>query len=476
MQIKELPTVPGEAIFGHARFLRNDSISFLQELSLREEPLLRFQVFHVPIIFVNSTELIRELLVDNARSVEKSYGMRASLYPLAGNGLFTSEQAIWRPQRKLMAPLFQPSHLSDYVSTMYQCAKRVADHLPNGQTVNIAGEMTRATMNIAGQTLFGSDTFDESDEIGKALGVCLRRIAENISSPKFILQATLLLLWRDHKAGSEELQKKVSEFLWDPPSWPNEKNREHQEALHLLNQKAHQMIEARRKEGSDRKDLLTRLLHAQDADTGKMSDKQVRDETMTLFLAGHETTANALSWCWHLLMQHPEAYRKLQREADALGDKEITPEDLDKLPYTLQVFKEALRLYPPVPAFDRQTQEEVQLGPLTLPKDTVTFISPYAIHHRPSRYPEPEKFLPERFTPENEEKRDRYSFLPFGGGPRTCIGNFFAMMEAQIVLAELARRFTFESVPSHPVEMSRTGVLKPKDGVFVKVKARSNAS
>ena len=472
MQVTDLPTLPGDLISGHAKFFQSSLLDFCQALASNPNPMIRLNVFSLPLVFVNSPDLVHELLVDNGRSVEKSMALRTALYPLGGNGLFTSEASIWKPQRKLMAPLFQPTHMGDYVSTMYQCALRVAESLQDGQVINLAQEMTRITMNIAGQTLFGADTFDASDEIGKAISICLEHISTRTSSMTNILQALSLGFWREFKKIPEGLHQKVSAFLLEPPLLPTAENKRFQEALDFLNQTAKQMIDDRRREGLTRKDLLTRLLGAQDENNVRMSDKQVRDETMTLFVAGHETTANALSWCWHELLNNPEIYKKLQAEADLFDESQLSTEALSALPYALQIFKESLRMYPPVPAFDRQPQEDIKLGGVTIPKMMVCFVSPYSMHHNESLYPNPSSFDPARFTPEEEAKRHKYAFLPFGGGPRTCIGNFFAMMEGQIALAVLARRFTFERVPSHKVEMTQVGLLKPRDGVMVKVKAR----
>jgi cytochrome P450 len=472
MQVQELPTVPGDFFTGHAKFFQKEMLDFFGRLTTNPNPLIRMNVFSLPVIFVNSPDLVHELLVEHSRSVEKSLALRTALYPLAGNGLFTSESAIWKPQRKLMAPLFQPSYLSEYIPTMYRCALRVADSLKDGQTIDIAKEMTRITMNVAGQTLFGADTFDESDELGQALNLCLDVISKRTSSPQNIIQAFSLGIWKQLKSIPEPIQKKVAGFLFDPPLIPTQLNKQFQEALQLLNEKAQQMIDARRREGLTRKDLLTRLLGARDENNQRMDDKQVRDETMTLFIAGHETTSNSLSWCWHELTQNPGVYKKLQTEADLFDESALSVEALDSLPYALQVFKESLRKYPPVPAFDRQAQEDITVGDVLLPRGTVCFVSPYTMQHNEKHYPNPEKFDPERFTHEQEAKRHKYAFLPFGGGPRTCIGNFFAMMEGQIALTVLAKRFTFERVKSHQVEPTQVGLLKPQNGVMVKVKAR----
>jgi cytochrome P450 len=472
MQIKDLPTLPGDLISGHASVFQSSLIEFCQKLAKNSNPLIRLRIFSEPLLLVNSPDLVHQLLVDHGRSVDKSTAIRTALYPLAGNGLFTSEASTWKPQRKLMAPLFQPSYLGDYVSIMYQCALRVADSLKDGQVINIAHEMTRITMNVAGQTLFGADTFDESDDIGKALNVCLEHLSTRSTSISNILQALSLRFWSDLKQIPAGIHQRVSNFLLEPPLLSTKENKRFQESLDFLNQKAKQMIDDRRNEGLTRKDLLTRLLGAQDENNGRMSDKQVRDETMTLFVAGHETTSNALSWCWHELMNNPAIYKRLQAEADTFDESALSIEALSALPYALQIFKESLRMYPPVPAFDRQTQEDLTLGEVVVPKRMVCIVSPYVMHHTEALYPEPSRFDPERFTPEQEAKRHKYAFLPFGGGPRTCIGNFFAMMEGQIVLSVLAKRFTFERAPTHKVEMTQLGLLKPKDGVMVNVRAR----
>jgi cytochrome P450 len=211
------------------------------------------------------------------------------------------------------------------------------------------------------------------------------------------------------------------------------------------------------------------LARDEDGDGGGMSDKQIRDEAMTLFLAGHETTANALAWTWYLLARHPEIYARLQAEADAAAPGgRSTPrfEDLARLSYTLQVFKEAMRLYPPAYALARQAMEDVEIAGYHIPRRAIVLLSPYLLHRDPAVFPDPERFEPDRFTPDAERARPRHAYLPFGGGPRVCIGSAFALMEGQIVLATLARRVTLRlAAPDRPVEPDPMITLRPRGGI-----------
>jgi cytochrome P450 len=216
------------------------------------------------------------------------------------------------------------------------------------------------------------------------------------------------------------------------------------------------------------------LLHARDEDDGSfMTDKQVRDEAMTIFLAGHETIAVALTWTWYLLAQHPEIYALLRNEVDSvLRGRSPTFADLPNLPYTLQVLKESMRLYPPAYGYARQATQPVTIGEYDLPAGTLVLISPYAMHRRPDYFPNPERFDPTRFTPEAEQRLPRYAYIPFGGGPRICIGNHFALMESHLVLATLAQRVTFDLIPGQHIEPEPIVTLRPKGGIKMRVSHR----
>jgi cytochrome P450 len=477
MQLKDLALVSGsEPVFGHMRTMRTERLGFLSRLGREVDRLARLDTFGRDAVVVNHPEVLQELLVENARVFEKTEVMRFALYPLAGEGLFTSNGDLWRRQRKLMAPLFHPAQLKRYAADMVTCAARGQASWRDGDTLSLAKETTRITMSIAGKTLFDADTFTEADAIGDALTVALHWTAEN--SPSGLAVAHLLarrllvsLMTRVPGARLAPLER-VAARLQAPVVVPGPAGRKLRAAIATLDAQVQKMIEARRVAG-DKDDLLARLLRAKDDSGANMSDRQVRDEILTLFVAGHETTATALAWAVYCLAKNPDVYAAVEREVDALPGAPSFA-DLERLPLTLRVFKEALRLYPPVPLFARQTHAAATLDGCSLRAGTVAMVCPWALHRRPDLWPDPERFDPDRFLPEAEAKRARYAWLPFGAGPRTCIGMAFATIEGQLVLASLLRHARVEPLADEEPEVSAT--LRPKNGMPVRVRLRAAAA
>jgi cytochrome P450 len=262
------------------------------------------------------------------------------------------------------------------------------------------------------------------------------------------------------------------------PEWlPTPGNRLRRAAVRALDEIVLGLIDERRASGEDRGDLLSMLMQARDDAGQGMTDQQLRDEAATLVLAGHETTANALTWTWYLLAQHPEVEARLHAELDVvLGGRPPTVEDLRRLPYTDMVIKESMRLYPPIPSFGRQAVEASEIGGYPVPKGLIILLSPNVMHHDPRWYPEPDLFRPERFSKENEQLLPGYAYLPFSSGPRVCIGNSFAAMEAVLVLATIAQRYRLRLVPGHPVVPQATLTLRPKHGMRMVLEPRATAA
>jgi cytochrome P450 len=317
---------------------------------------------------------------------------------------------------------------------------RWADYTDREQGFDLAQELTRLTLRIAGETLFDIDLTDAADDVGRALSFGLSETIARLSRP-FSL----------------------------PLSVPTPNNRRFLAARRALDRVVYGVIAERRQSQSDKGDLLSLFMRAEDEETGeRMTDQQLRDEVMTMMLAGHETTANALIWTWYLLAQHPDVEAQLTAELDAvLGGRVPAIADLPNLSYTLKVVQESMRLYPPVYIISRSATQDDEIGGYHVPAGTTVSMSPYAMHRHPDYWDDPDRFDPERFNAEAVSARHRFVYIPFAAGPRQCIGNTFALTEAQLVLATVAQRYRLRLVPDHPVEAVAAITLRPRNGVRV---------
>ncbi len=473
--IDEIPRLPASGPLHHSLMLRHEPLRFMQELAGGGD-LFRIRLLDRVVVVATGPSAVQEVLVEGAACTEKSSLTRYLLYVLAGEGLFTSRGQLWRRQRKLMAPIFPPGQIARFADCMVTSAARGAGTWEDGAVVDVWRETTRITMAIAGMTLFGAETFSEADELGAALTTSLKWIDDQKTSVLPLVQMAVKEgLGAVAQRGSGRVSTtaaRLADRLHGPVFLLREGDRRMKEAVALLDRRVHRMIADRRAEGGERMDLLGRLLSARDEDDGAtMSDKQVRDEIVTLFFEAHETTASSVAWSLHLLATHPEVHRAARAEVDALG-RPPRYEDLGKLKLLSRVFKESLRLYPPLPLFTRDVTADMTVGGHRLPPGTVVILCPYATHHRADLWPDPERFDPDRFTPEAEAARPRYAYLPFSGGPRVCIGNHFALMEGALVLATLLQRAELEPVAGAEVEMGST--LRPK-GMSMRVRLRSPA-
>lgn len=309
-----------------------------------------------------------------------------------------------------------------------------------GQPVDLMAEMSALTLSVVGRALFSMDLTGDAAEVGRAMLIAL-----------------------------EHLTHQMTHFLPMPPIVPTPRNLRFRRARRELDRVVFGIIDQRRHAGTDAGDLLSMLLLARDAETGEgMSDRQLRDEVMTFILAGHETTAVTLAWVWHLLSMHPRVEERLRAEVtEVLGSRTPTMKDLADLAFTKRVVEETMRLFPAVPALSRQTIAADEIGGYQIPANTVLFMSPYVTQRLPGLWEEPEKFDPDRFTVERSAGRPRFAYFPFGGGPRLCIGNEFAMMEAQLILAMVVQRYRLLAVPGHVVEPEVRVTLRPRTGVMM---------
>jgi cytochrome P450 len=374
---------------------------------------------------------------------------------LVGNGLITSEGEFWRRQRRLASPAFHRQRLINLSTMMTASAERVVERwevpASQGQPVDVAQDMMALTLEIVGRALFNVDLSKAADEVGHALTVALEYVNHRSLNPLSL-----------------------------PEQFPTRQNRRFKRARQTIDQLMYQIIEDHRRNPSTAThgDLLTMLLEARDEETGEgMNNQQLRDEVTTIVLAGHETTAATLAWTWYLLAQHPDVAHKLRNELDdVLAGRTPTFEDLPNLPYTRMVIDETLRLYPPVWSVARQAMEDDEIGGYHIPAKSPIVVSQYVTHRHPKFWDNPEAFDPERFSPERSTGRHKFAYFPFGGGPRICIGNNFALMEAQLLLATLAQHYELALVPEHPVVPEPLITLRLKHGLRMTIRKRERVA
>jgi cytochrome P450 len=439
-----IPSLPAWPLLGNLIALRNHRLELLQRISQEFGDLGAFHFGPRLVPVLNSPELVSLALVSQSNHFEKTATVRRLGRPVLGEGVFLSEGEKHAQQRRLLAPHFQHRRVLGYSDMIADCAQRLQAGWTDGATINLLEEMTRLTLWIISQFLFGADMAEEH-VAGQLLTGIFRHFSDAITNP-----------------------------LRPPQSWPTPRNRRVKRDLARLNAILYDLIQTRRDQATASQDLLSQLLHPQDPQDSPAPDNQeLRDEALSLFVAGHETTATALAWCWYLLASHPEIAERVRVECDQLPRERLpTGADLTSLPWTVQVWKETLRLYPPVYAFTRRATIPIEYGPYLIHKGASVVISPYTLHRRPEIFPEPGRFRPERFAPAEEQRLPRNAYIPFGAGPHTCPGMHLAMVEGPLILATLAQRVTFTLVESTPVQPEPLLTLRPAGGIPVIVRRR----
>ena len=389
---------------------------------------------------------IRHVLQDNARNYHKST-LYERLKKTLGNGLVTSEDAYWLRQRRIAQPAFHRERIAKSADVMTEesekTARRWATFAATGASLDVLQEMMHLTQGIVLAAMLGSDA---------------TRLAESARSWSIV-------------------NEYIGENFWKvglTAHMPTPRNREFHRAVAHLDRTILQLIEDRRRNGADGTDLISMLLSARDPETGEgMTDRQLRDEVMTFFLAGHETTALAVTWAWYLLAQHPAIRARLEAELDVvLNGRPPVFDDLERLIYTRMTIEETMRLYPPAWGFSRRALAADEIGGYHLPPGWLVFVIPWVMHRHPKYWDDPERFDPERFNAARSAARPKFVYLPFGAGPRQCIGNHFAMAEAQIILATLIQRYRLHLAPGQHVVPRPLITLRPRDGVVMRVEAR----
>ena len=426
------------------RRLRRDQLSILvPELFNRNITYTRLLFLHS--FLVIKPEYIEHVLLTNQKNYGKSHFLRRALGPLLGDGLLISEGEFWRRQRRIAAPAFHSKRIAEFVATMAHCTEAtLARWRGMKEPFDVAAEMMGLTLDIIARTMFSKDVRGEVETV--------RRLTDVVVA----------------------LPPNMLDLLGFPEWLPRRQPPAYRRVIAEFDAMVARLLTERRADGIDRGDLLSMLLAARDPETGEgMSDKQLRDEILTIFLAGHETTANALTWTWYLLARHPEAEARLHDELDrVLGGRPPSFADLAELKWTRMVLEEAMRLYPPAHTISRTALGEDRIGGVRVPRGASITISIYVTHRSPNIWPEPERFDPERFAPAAVAGRHRFAYLPFGGGPRICIGSSFAMAEAQVIIAAIGQRYRVRLAPGHVVEPIGLVTLRAKNGVWVTLEPR----
>src|SRR5687768_12631909 len=427
---------------------RADLAGFLLGLHREQGDIARTRLGNLHIHLLAHPDHVRDVLVTHQRAFMKGHVLQRAKM-LLGEGLLTSEGEFHLRQRRLVQPAFHRQRIGEYARAMVDRATITGDRWHDGQIVDMDHEMMELTLAIVARTLFDTDVDAEADEIGSALTEVLQ-----VFQTVFIPGMRRL----DHL--------------------PLPRTRRFARARGRLDATIYRLIGERRAErarGEERGDLLSMMLAAQDAegDGGSMTDEQLRDEAMTLFLAGHETTSNALTWTWYLLSQHPAVEARLHDEIDrVLGARRATVDDLASLPYTRMVLSESMRLYPPAYAIGRKALEDYEVAGVAVPRGSLVVVSPLVTQRDARWFPEPDRFDPERWTADAQATRPKFSYFPFGGGTRMCIGDQFAWTEGMLLLATLAQRWRAELAPGQRVAMRPMITLRTKYGMRMILRRR----
>lgn len=442
---KTVPQVKGDFLLGNLLQIKADTFQAFCDWQRDYGDLLGFRLGPRQFYLLSHPKLIEQALIKQSDVFVKMYNPKKpnGLALVLGQGLITSQGELWQRQRRLMQPVFQRSNLALLLQQMVKAADDMLNRwrqLGDGAQVNLSDEMMRLTLEIITQTMFSTSVLDKIEGIAPALETLLRHAAKTVINP-FVL----------------------------PLFIPTPGNRKFNRASALIDDIIYGIIEQRRALSSARNDLLDMLLQARDEGGAQMSDRQIRDELMTIFSAGHETTSNLLSWSLYLLARHPRVLAKLRQELDLLQGKTPNAEDLQQLPYSRAVLNEAMRHRPPAGVMMRKVRKDTEIGGYSLKAGRIAIFSIYNVHHHPDFWPQPEQFDPERFL--SAESR-RFSFMPFGTGERICIGNHFAIMESQLLLSMIVQRYDLQLLDSNEAAIEMAVSLRPKGGIPVRLKRR----
>lgn len=432
---------PGAWAMASVPWLLSDPLKTLGGWAHKHGDIVRLRFGGQDAFLLLAPEHVRHVLQDNLKNYTRDTAGYKELVNSLGEGLLTTDGEFWRRQRRIAQPAFHRQRISGFLQTMVDATERMLATWQDGQVIDVGAAMMHVALEIVGATLFGTTVNDQAEAVAQAI------------SDSQIRMAT------------------VFNF---PLSWPTPANRKLQRAQRTLDEVAYRMIAARRAAPSEGGDLLSMLMAARDEESGEgMTDKQLRNEILTIFAAGHETTANALTWAFYLLGRHPDVYQKQCLEADhALGSAPFSPAVLGSLTYTKQVVDEVLRLYPPIWSLARRTLNDDVIGGYAIPKGSLALVNMYLTHRLEKHWPDPERFDPSRFTAQASEGRPKFAHFPFGGGPHLCIGNGFALMEMQVILTLCSKRFLLEPTSADMLPPWPRVTLSPRQRLMMRVRKR----
>jgi cytochrome P450 len=433
--IKRPPGPKPHFLIGNIPLASRDPLSTFLEWAREYGDIFYYRAAWLPVYFLNHPDLIEFVLVRSPQNFQKDRVIRNSRW-FFGQGLLTSEGDFWLRQRRLSQPAFHRERVSSYAKIMTGYTEQMLASWKEGEGRDVHQEMMQLTLRIVVRALFNVEA-EQTTNISSAMNVLMR-----------------------NATGARMLLPPIGRFLPTPTMI------EVRRSVRRLDETVYRIIERRRADDRDSGDLLSMLMQVRDDDGTRMSDRQLRDEVLTFLLAGHETTALALSWTWHLLAQHPAVEQKLHDELErVLGGRIPEFSDLPALTYTDRIIKESMRLYPPAWSLARTVISEIELQGYKIPAGSNLVMSQWVMHHDPRYFPDPDKFDPERWLGARMRKLPRFAYFPFGGGPRQCIGASFATMEANLLLATIAQRFRLRALPDHPIVPVPSFTLRPKYGI-----------